>query len=141
MQRNSRNLTALAIAALLGASAPAAATADVSGQWVGNSQLDGSRNLGKTTLVLGAADAEDSMLRIEDRSSCTLKQGKYSAAADGSWSISFKEAKGGESCERLAKGTFTLHEGVSPRTLQFEVTYPGPDGGQNLRRGALSRYP
>jgi hypothetical protein len=133
--------TAIAVALLPGALAQAAADSDVSGQWVGNSQLDGSRSVGKTTLVLGASATEDSSLRIEDRSTCTLKQGSYSAGANGDWSLSFKQAKGGDACERLAKGTFTLRSGSSPRALQFEVTYPGPDGGQNVRRGALARYP
>jgi hypothetical protein len=142
LDSNKRFAAALAAIALIAAPALAAAIAtDLSGQWVGNSQLDGSRTVARTTLVLGAADGEDSSLRIEGRSICELRQGRYSSDGNGGGSISFKEARGGESCDRLAKGTFTLQPGSAPRSLTFEASYPGPDGQPNLRRGALSRYP
>ena len=136
MQRNFTMLLLAASAAL--AFGTANANADMHGQWIGNSQLEGSRSVAKTTLVL---DADDSTLHIEDRNTCTLKHGSYSADAGDTLSLSFKEAKGGEACERLAKGRFTVTPGSGPRSLRFEVTYPGPDGSENIRRGALSRYP
>ena len=118
----------------------AATIADVSGQWVGNSWVDGGRVPAKSSLAL-AANADESTFSIEDRSPCTLKHGSYTAAGDDAWSLSFKEARGGEACDRLVKGTFTLRAGSRPRTLELEVTYPGPDGQPNVRRGALVRYP
>jgi hypothetical protein len=133
------SFTLLAAAASL--SAHAAATADVGGQWIGNSWVEGGRGATKSTLALAAPDADESTFSIEDRSSCTLKRGSYSAAGDDAWSLTFKEARGSDACERLAKGTFTLRAGSKPRTLDLEVTYPGPDGQPNVRRGTLTRYP
>jgi len=143
MQRNHHASLALATMAAMWAvtSTCALAAADLSGQWVGNSGIDGSRAVSKTTLVLGTTDAQDSSLRLEDRSVCMLRQGKYSVDANGALSLSFGQASGSEACERLGRGTFIVREGASPRALQFEATYPGPDGGQNVRRGALARYP
>ena len=128
-------------ATLFAAYAHASVSAELKGQWVGNSQVEGDKSVAKTSLTLGAADADNSILRIEGHNTCTLSQGKYSAGADGAWTLSFGEITGGDSCSRLAKGTFTLRQGSTARKLDFEVSYPGPDGQQNLRRGALSRYP
>jgi hypothetical protein len=142
MPRRGRTLTL----ALLGACAAAQATEvpTLNGQWVGNSLLDGSREAAKTSLSLGAPDADGATFRLEDRSTCTLKQGTYSARQNSetaAWSLTFKEARGGEACERLARGEFVLHPGSGPRKLEFDVTYPASDGTQNHRRGVLSRYP
>jgi len=94
MQRNHHASLALATMAAMWAvtSTCALAAADLSGQWVGNSGIDGSRAVSKTTLVLGAADAQDSSLRLEDRSVCMLRQGKYSVDANGALSLSFGQA-------------------------------------------------
>ena len=120
----------------------AATTANsLNGQWTGNSQVDGDRVVSKTMLSLGAPDEENSTLRIEGRSTCMLRLGTYSVDASGAGTLSFKENRGGDACTRLAKGTFTLHPGSTPRQLDFEVKYPGSDGQDVLRRGALSRYP
>ena len=120
----------------------AAATLDtLNGQWNGNSQVDGDRSVAKTLLSLGAADGENSTLRIEGRNTCTLRQGSYKADTSGSWSLSFKDPMGGDACARLSKGTFVLRQGSSARQLDFEVKYPGSDGQDVLRRGALTRYP
>jgi len=108
-----------------------------SGQWVGNSVLDGRNFPDKTVLTLAADNAT---LRIEGHSVCKLGQGSYSAL-ENAWSLSFKQADGGDACARLAKGNFSLHPGSKPRTMEFEVTYPGADGSQNRRYGTLSRYP
>jgi hypothetical protein len=141
--RTNQRLVLLALLAtpLLAAYAHATAGAELSGQWVGNSQVDGDKIVARTSLSLGAADADNTTLRIEGRSTCTLRDGHYAAGADGAWTLSFKEATGNDACARLARGTFTLRAGTAPRQLDFEVTYPAADGGQNLRRGALSRYP
>jgi hypothetical protein len=120
--------------------AQAAATAELSGRWVGNSGVEGSGGGDKTTLSLGAPDADNSSLRIEGRTVCTLRDGSYSAGADGAWTLSFKGANGSEACERLARGKFTLHQDAA-RKLSFEASYPGPDGSSNLRAGVLNRYP
>ena len=135
-------LNALTIALLTGIPLFANATTggDLPGQWVGNSQVEGMRSVARTTLILGAADAEDSTLRIDGETSCTLAHGKYSANGD-SWSLKFNDVRGGTACSRLAQGTFVLHSGNKPRSLQFEASYPGADGGQSLRRGALTRHP
>jgi hypothetical protein len=134
----------------LGASLPivfamsfaSAATVDtISGQWTGNSQVDGDRFVSKTMLSLGSPDGENALLRIEGRNTCTLRQGTYSSDASGAWTLSFKDPMGGDACTRLAKGTFTLHPGSNTRQLDFEVKYPGSDGQEVLRRGALTRYP
>ena len=125
---------------LLALSLPAMAT-DLHGQWVGNSQVDGARSIARTTLMLGAPGAEDSTLRIEGGTTCTLGQGTYAADAGDTVSLTFKQARGGDACARMAKGTFTLRAGSKPRSLEFEASYPGADGGQNQRHGALSRYP
>ena len=141
--RTNQRLVLLAFVAmpLLAAYAHATASAELSGQWVGNSQVDGDKIVARTSLSLGTADAENATLRIEGRSTCTLREGRYASGANGAWTLSFKDASGGDACARLSKGTFVLHEGTTPRQLDFEVTYPASDGGQNLRRGALSRYP
>jgi len=120
----------------------AAATIDtISGQWSGHSQVDGDQVVAKTMLSVGSPDEENAFLRIEGRSTCTLKQGKYSSDESGAWTLSFKEPMGGDACTRLAKGTFKLHPGSTARQLDFEVKYPGSDGQEILRRGALIRYP
>lgn len=120
----------------------AAATMDaISGQWTGNSQVDGDQAVAKTMLSLGAPDGDNATLRIEGRNTCTLKQGKYSSDEAGVWTLSFKEPMGGDACTRLAKGTFRLHPGSTARQLDFEVKYPGSDGQEIQRRGALTRYP
>lgn len=132
----------MAVAAtFLAAYAHGTVSAELSGQWMGNSQIEGDKLVAKTSLSLGSPEGENSTLRIDSRNTCTLKQGSYSAGADGAWNLSFKETTGGEACARLAKGTFVLHPGATPRQLDFEVSYPNSDGQQNLRRGALSRYP
>ena len=127
------------------ASALALEVSSVTGQWVGNSLLEGSRGAEKTSLSLGEPEAENAVLRVEDRSTCTLSHGAYSAqqSADGAgaWSLSFKESRGGEACERLARGKFLLRRGSVPRTLEFDATYPAHDGSENHLRGILSRYP
>ena len=138
-------MTALA-AFVSTAAAYAADMPNLRGQWIGNSLLDGQREKAKTSLSLGAPDdAENATMRIEDRSACTLLQGKYSvqAGADGApaWSLSFKEGRGGEVCERLAQGIFLLRPGAGSRKLEFDVTYSARDGAQNHRVGVLNRYP
>lgn len=131
----------LVIAPLLVVSISANAAAELKGQWIGNSQVDGDSAVAKTSLVLGAADSDNTTLRMEGRGACTLKGGKYAADSSGAWTLSFADASGSDSCERLSKGTFVLRQGNTPRQLMFDVTYPGPDGKQNLRRGSLTRYP
>ena len=121
-------------------SAQGAVAAELGGQWVGNSGVEGGRGVDKTTLSLGAPDADNSTLRIEGRTVCTLREGSYSAAADGAWTLSFKGANGSEACERLARGKFTLRQDAA-RKLSFEASYPGPDGAANQRSGVLNRYP
>jgi len=133
-------LVALTLLAGIPSFADATTGGDLPGQWVGNSQVEGMRSVARTTLILGAADAEDSSLRIDGEPSCTLAHGKYSADGD-TWSLKFSDARGGGACSRLAQGTFVLHAGSKPRSLQFEASYPGAEGGQSLRRGALTRYP
>ena len=132
----------VAFAALLvTATSAATESADLGGQWVGNSRLDGGGVDDKARLTLGAPNSESSSLRIEGRTPCTLRDGSYQSAGDGSWTLVFKGANGADACQRLAKGTFTLRRGSSSRQLTFDVSYPGPDGQANLRRGALTRYP
>ena len=137
--------TRKSIAILIAAFAPlvgAGATVEsLNGQWNGNSQVDGDKSVAKTLLSLGAPDSENSTLRIEGRNTCTLRQGSYKADDTGAWTLSFKDPMGGDACTRLAKGTFMLRPGSTPRQLDFEVKYPGSDGQEVLRRGALTRYP
>ena len=121
-------------------SVQAETTTALNGQWVGNSGIEGGKSGEKTTLSLGAPEADNSSLRIEGRTVCTLRDGSYSAAADGAVTLSFKGANGSEACERLAKGTFTLRQDAV-RKLSFQASYPGPDGAPNLRSGVLNRYP
>lgn len=127
-----------AFAPFLGA---AATSESLSGQWNGNSQVDGDQSIAKTLLSLGAPDADGATLRIEGRNTCTLRGGSYRADASGAWKLSFTYTLGGDACTRLAKGTFTLRPGSSARQLDFEVKYPGSDGQDIRRRGALTRYP
>jgi hypothetical protein len=127
-------------AAIAATSVQAAASEELSGQWVGNSGVEGGRSGDKTTLSLGAPDADNSSLRIEGRAVCTLRDGSYSVAADGQLTLQFKGANGTEACERLARGKFTLRQDA-PRRLNFEAAYPGPDGTPNQRSGVLNRYP
>ncbi len=135
------------ICAMLAASSAVCATdtPNLRGQWIGNSLLEGQHAKAKTSLTLGAADDENATMHIEDRNDCTLKGGKYAtqSGADGvpAWSLSFKEARGGEVCQRLAKADFSLRLGSRPRTLEFDVTYPAADGTQHHRIGVMGRYP
>jgi len=131
---------AVLAAPLLSLHAHASLAADLSGQYVGNSQIDGEKSVAKTMLMIGGADAENTTLRIEGENTCTLKNGHYAADGDA-WSLSFKDANGGDSCKRMAEGKFTLHAGAKPRTLEFEAAFSSAGGGQSLRRGALHRYP
>ncbi len=141
-----RLLSSLLVVSLACASAISLAATearDVNGQWIGGSLLDGQRETAKTLLDLGAGE-ESSTLRIESRSTCTLKRGNYALLEGGdasAWSLSFKAANGGEACERLAQGKFVVRAGANPRTLEFDVVYPGSDGTSNHRHGVLSRYP
>lgn len=143
MQNRSRSLgQGVAFAALFVLATPGGAeTTDVTGQWVGNSRVDGVRIGDKAQLTLGTPNSESSSLRIEGRTTCILRDGSYQPAGDGSWALVFKAVNGADACQRLAKGTFTLRRGASSRQLTFDVSYPGPDGQANLRRGALTRYP
>jgi len=68
----------------------ASADAGLSGQWAGNSRIDGEKSVARTLLTLGATDAENSTLRIEGANTCTLRHGKYSAGTGATWSLSFK---------------------------------------------------
>jgi len=141
-----RLLSCLIFAALATTTSVAGAAAtprtDLSGQWVGGSLLDGQRESAKTVLELNGAG--DSTLRVESRMTCTLKGGNV-ASLDGSdaaaWTLSFKSAHGGEACERMAQGKFVLRAGDKPRTLDFDLVYPGRDGASNHRHGLLSHYP
>lgn len=143
---NHRLLSCLIFAALAAtaslASAAATPSADLGGQWVGGSLLDGQRETAKTVLELNSTG--DSTLRVESRMTCTLKGGDV-AALDGSdaaaWTLSFKSAHGGEACERMAQGKIVLRAGNKPRTLDFDLVYPGRDGASNHRHGLLSHYP
>jgi hypothetical protein len=141
MLASTRKSIVTLIAALMPMLGSAAAVDTLNGQWNGNSQVDGDRSVARTLLSLGAPDGENSTLRIEGRNTCTLRQGSYKADTSGSWTLSFKDPMGGDACTRLSKGTFVLRQGSSARQLDFEVKYPGSDGQDVLRRGALTRYP
>ena len=138
---SSLSFAALAAAASL-ASAAATPPTDLSGQWVGGSLLDGQRESAKTVLDLNGTG--DSTLRVESRMTCTLRGGNV-ASLDGSdtaaWTVSFKSAHGGEACGRMAQGKIVLRTGDKPRTLDFDLVYPGRDGASNHRHGLLSHYP
>ncbi len=136
-----RNTTIALFAALAPFLGAAATTDSLSGQWNGNSQVEGDQSIAKTLLSLGAPDADGATLRIEGRNTCTLRGGSYRADSAGTWTLSFKDTMGGDACTRLAKGTFKLHSGSGARQLDFEVQYPGSDGQDIRRRGALTRYP
>ncbi|HEX4481357.1 MAG TPA: hypothetical protein VH082_11140 [Rudaea sp.] len=138
---STRTLTIVLIAALSPLSGAIATTDSLNGQWTGNSKVEGDQSIAKTFLSLGAPDNENATLRIEGRNTCTLRQGSYRADTAGAWTMSFKDTMGGDACTRLAKGTFTLRPGSTPRQLDFDVTYPGSDGKDVRRRGALTRYP
>ena len=92
MSSLNQKLTAIVVPVLLVASFAHGATIDApSGQWTGNSQVDGDRSTSKTVLSLGAPDAENATLRIQGNTTCTLKQGSYAANGSGGWTLSFKE--------------------------------------------------
>jgi hypothetical protein len=141
MSSFARKFMAIVIATSVAPSLIAAAADAPVGQWTGNSQIDGDRATAKTTLSLGAPESEDSTLRIQGNSDCTLKQGSYSADSAGGWTLSFKQPMGGDVCTRLAKGTFVLRAGTGPKQINFDVKYPGADGRETKRYGTLNRYP
>lgn len=120
--------------------AQAIETPNLRGTWIGRSTLEGERTSVKTTLSFGGKDDQNTTLSIDETRSCMLKLGSYSEQGTDAWTLSFKSAQGGEACERLAQGTFSLRTG-GPHKLEFDVTYPARDGSQNHRRGVLSRYP
>jgi hypothetical protein len=132
----------IALVSTLLAGAQSAASEEINGQWVGNSGVVGGRGDDKTLLELGAPGDSRSSLRIESKIPCSLRDGTYQSAPDGTWTLSFQQANGTEACQRLARGTFTLQQNPEEaRHLSFAVSYPGPDGQPNLRRGDLLRYP
>ena len=132
---------ALVLVTSLASSAQAATASGLSGQWIGNSQVEGRKAISKTILTLGDADSDGTTLRIEDVNTCTLRKGKYSADGDGHWAVSFGEASGGDGCKRLAAGTFALRRGDNPRQVYLEASYHDAEGATALRRAALNRYP
>ena len=132
---------AVAAVALFATSAGAVAETQLKGQWNGTSQLRGESSTAKTFLSLGAPDDESATLRLEGRTNCSLRDGKYSADGNGVWNLSFKQASGGDACRRLAQGKFTLHESASSKQILLDVSYPSANGEQNQRHGALNRYP
>ena len=135
-------LTAMILAGAFGiVSARAAATPELSGQWIGNSSIDGQRSVSRATLSVAGADSDGTTLRIEDANTCTLRKGKYSAASEGNWTLSFSDASGGDGCKRLAAGTFALRRGERPKQLYLEATYQNADGAQAVRRAIFNRYP
>ena len=132
---------AILAAAFASVAARAAAAPELGGQWIGNSSIDGQRSVSRATLSLAGVDSDGTTLRIEDASTCTLRKGKYSAASEGSWTLSFSDASGGDSCKRLAAGTFALRRGERPKQLYLEATYQSADGAQAVRRAIFNRYP
>lgn len=110
------------------------------GQWIGNTQVDGERSTDKTTLQLGASDAESTTLLIDTGRACKLRDGSYSAQGEDAWVLRFKPNSGDSVCERLSQGEFTLRN-AGPRKLSVEVRYPDGKGGQLQRSGVLARYP
>jgi hypothetical protein len=135
-------LTAMILAAVfVSVSACAAAAPEISGQWIGNSSIDGQRSVSRATLSMAGIDSDGTTLRIEDANTCTLRKGKYSAAGEGSWTLSFGDASGGDGCKRLAAGTFALRRGERPKQLYLEATYQSADGAQAVRRAVFNRYP
>lgn len=134
-------LTITILAAFGSASARAAAAPELRGQWIGNSSIDGQRSVSRATLSVAGVDSDATTLRIDDASTCTLRKGKYSAASEGNWTLSFGDASGGDGCRRLAAGTFALRRGDRPKQLYLEATYQSADGAQAVRRAVFNRYP
>jgi hypothetical protein len=134
-------LTITILAAFGSASARAAAAPELRGQWIGNSSIDGQRSVSRATLSVAGVDSDATTLRIDDASTCTLRKGKYSAASEGNWTLSFGDASGGDGCKRLAAGTFALRRGDRPKQLYLEATYQSADGAQAVRRAVFNRYP
>lgn len=141
MLASTHTLTIALLAVLMPFIGAAATTDSLNGQWTGNSKVEGDASIAKTFLSLGIPDSENATLRIEGRNTCTLRQGSYREDSSGAWTLSFKDTMGGDACIRLAKGTFMLRPGSTSRQLDFDVKYPGSDGQDVRRRGALTRYP
>ena len=142
MRNLRKSAGSIALMSILLAAVQTAAGEEINGQWVGSSGVVGGRGDDKTLLELGAPGDARSSLRIESKVPCSLRDGSFQAAPDGTWTLSFREANGTEACQRLARGTFTLHQDpAEARQLSFAVSYPGPDGQPNVRQGALLRYP
>lgn len=80
-------------------------------------------------------------MHIEGRTSCTLDGGTFTPDIDGIWTLRFADSIGGEPCTRLAAGAFKIKQGATPHELTFDVAYPGVNGRQIRRHGALSHYP
>jgi len=137
-QQCKKLVAALAIALL--ACTANAESINPRGQWVGSTQLDGTRSTDKTTLQLGTADEANTTLQLDTGRTCSLREGTYSAQGSDAWALRFKPAEGDSACDRLSKGEFILRA-AGPRKLAFEVRYPDGKGGQNLRSGVLARYP
>jgi hypothetical protein len=137
-QRYARLATTLTIA-LLACTVQAEPT-NPRGQWVGNTQVEGQRDVDKTALQLGTADEANTKLQIDTGRTCMLREGTYTAQGDDAWSLRFKSVNGESACDRLSQGEFTLRV-AGPRKLAIEIRYPDRKGGQNLRNGVLARYP
>lgn len=129
-----------ALAITLLASSANAESVNPRGQWIGSTQLEGTRGADKTTLQLGTTDDASTTLQLDTGRTCSLREGTYSAREADAWSLRFKPMTGDSACDRLSQGEFTLRI-AGPRKLAFEVRYPDGKGGQNLRSGVLARYP
>jgi hypothetical protein len=110
-----------------------------SGQWIGTSTIDGDALIAKTELQSSATHS--ATMHIEGRTSCTLDKGTFTPDINGGWTLRFDDSIGGEPRTRLANGAFKMKQGQTVREMTFDVMYPGLDGRQMRRRGALRHYP
>ena len=92
-------------------------------------------------LVLGTPQEHDGILKLQDKTTCALTMGTYTANPNGTWRLSFDEVNGGGLCSRMADSTFTVKKGLLAEQLLVDATYSAENGTTTKRRIVLRHYP
>lgn len=134
-------LSPLAMLVILGAYANAGIDESLKGQWIGTAQLTSNAARTPIALVLGTPQQHDGILKLQDKTTCALTMGTYTANPNGTWRLSFDEVNGGGLCSRMADSTFTVKKGLLAEQLLVDATYSAENGTTTKRRIVLRHYP
>ena len=134
-------LSPIAMLVILGAYANAGVDESLKGQWIGTAQLASNAARTPIALVLGSPQEHDGILKLQDKTTCALTMGTYTANPNGTWRLLFDEVNGGGLCSRMADATFTVKKGLLAEQLLVDATYSAENGTTTKRRIVLRHYP